>query len=375
MCSILALMHRNWFVLGALGCAVIGCGSDDSSAPQGGTPNADAASDASVDASEDALAPVPDAVADSNGDGSETGSRNTPWIAAKVDGNDSSSFLASKNVFETWLGRPMDAFIGFTSMEHWSTPSGEFIAMNYSKGLYAALGIPVIWQIALCPNDESTTNYLTEVDAGSHDAEFEKAAESLADFRLQDEFVYVRLGHEFNGNWYSWGQKKIAGVENANGVQPEDFVAAFRHVVDIFRSHSTRFRFVWNPTLQFGAGADVYAESFYPGDDYADVISFDIYWDTPTSSDPAKFFTLARDAPAGLDWHADFAALRGKPIAFDEWGAHPDGGPFVDAMAAWFLAHPPLWHGYWDSNSGYVGKISDGLSGTTGERYEANFGP
>jgi hypothetical protein len=298
------------------------------------------------------------------------------WLAAKVDGNSQSSFLTNKDTFETWLGRKMDAFVGFTAVDHWTNSSGEFIAMSYSKGIYAPLNVPVIWQIGLCPNDDSTTNYLVQVAAGAHDSEFETAAKSLATFRPEDAAVYIRVGHEFNGTWYSWGQKTINGVPNANGVQPSDFVNAFRRVVDIFRSvESQRFRFVWNPALRLGKAAGTYAESFYPGDDYVDVISFDIYWDKPTNSDPAKFFEVARDAPAGLKWHAEFATSRGKPIAFDEWGANDDGGPFVDAMATWFVEHEPLWHGYWDSDSGYQGKISNGQSGTTGERYKANFGP
>ena len=39
--------------------------------------------------------------------------------------------------------------------------------------------------------------------------------------------VILSFGHEMNGTWYSWG---------AGHVSPKDFVAAWRHVVDVFRA-------------------------------------------------------------------------------------------------------------------------------------------
>jgi Glycosyl hydrolase family 26 len=81
--------------------------------------------------------------------------------------------------------------------------------------------------------------------------------------------VLVRLMHEMNGSWYPWGY----GV-NGN-TNPADFVAAWRHVVDIFRSvGATNVQFIWCVAAAASSSADA---SLFPGDAYVDWLSIDGY--------------------------------------------------------------------------------------------------
>ena len=66
-----------------------------------------------------------------------------------------------------------------------------------------------------------------------------------------------------NGDWFPW-------AENANGNQPGDYVAAWRHVHDIFTSvGATNATWVWCPYVDATPKLGPLAR-YYPGDDYVD---------------------------------------------------------------------------------------------------------
>ena len=74
--------------------------------------------------------------------------------------------------------------------------------------------------------------------------------------------IFLRFAHEMNGNWYPWGWER-------DGNSPELYVAAWRHVVEVFRAAGAgNVRWVWCPYVsnqrlwQFRA--------FYPGDEWVD---------------------------------------------------------------------------------------------------------
>ena len=57
--------------------------------------------------------------------------------------------------------------------------------------------------------------------------------------------VVLRFAHEMNGHWYPWG---------AHRTDPADFVAAWRHIHDVFRTvGATNVIWTWTParTLVF----------------------------------------------------------------------------------------------------------------------------
>jgi hypothetical protein len=82
--------------------------------------------------------------------------------------------------------------------------------------------------------------------------------------------MFLRFNWEMNGDWFPWAQ-------DANGNQPADYVAAWRHVHDIFVSvGATNVTWVWCPTVdpnhEFGSLA-----ALYPGTAYVDWTCLDGY--------------------------------------------------------------------------------------------------
>jgi hypothetical protein len=167
---------------------------------------------------------------------------------------------------------------------------------------------------------------LLETAAGTWDGDYRNVAQTLADNGYGD--AVIRLGHEFTGGWYPW---------SAQG-NPAQYVAAFRHVHDVFTAVSPKFRFEWNAArntfVEFGPPA-------YPGDTYVDLVGLDVYYE-PWKGDPEMTDAVwARRYQDVLEDHRDFAIRHGKPVSYAEWGNgdidHPD---FVKRMHGWFASLP-----------------------------------
>jgi hypothetical protein len=65
---------------------------------------------------------------------------------------------------------------------------------------------------------------IPEIAAGGYDGFLRSFADSVRDF---GQAVVIGFGHEMNAPWYTWGYGQVL---------PSTFVAAWRHVVTLFRS-------------------------------------------------------------------------------------------------------------------------------------------
>ncbi|HEY2717581.1 MAG TPA: glycosyl hydrolase [Solirubrobacterales bacterium] len=118
------------------------------------------------------------------------------------------------------------------------------------------------------PNDPEFQ--LADLIAGQHDEYIEHFAEAAAAWGHP---FFLRFDWEMNGNWFPWG-------EGANGNQPGQFVAAWRHVHDLFAAAgATNATWVWCPFVNPNHSANIAAETapFYPGDEYVDWTCLDGY--------------------------------------------------------------------------------------------------
>jgi mannan endo-1,4-beta-mannosidase len=83
--------------------------------------------------------------------------------------------------------------------------------------------------------------------------------------------VIIGFGHEPNGGWYPWGIRHV---------QPTVWIAAWRHIVDVFRAQGAdNVIWLWTVNAQ-GQGANM-AAAWWPGSSYVSWIGLDGYFAAP----------------------------------------------------------------------------------------------
>lgn len=119
---------------------------------------------------------------------------------------------------------------------------------------------------------------------------------------------------------------------------PKAWIAYWRHIVGVLRAvPGQHFRFDYTPDR----GPDLIPwTTCYPGDDVVDILGMDSY-----DQDPGRTFQEYVEQPYGLQAQADFAAARGKPISFAEWGllAYGDDPSYVTSMLHWISTHATVY--------------------------------
>lgn len=94
--------------------------------------------------------------------------------------------------------------------------------------------------------------------------------------------VIISFGHEMNGDWYSWGHQKTPAA---------DFVAAWRHIVKVFRAWGAdNVTWLWTVnSLAGGPGQAVDPQPWWPGTDYVTWVGIDGYYFHPAQSFTSLF--------------------------------------------------------------------------------------
>ncbi|MCK8677912.1 glycoside hydrolase family 26 protein [Streptomyces lichenis] len=173
---------------------------------------------------------------------------------------------------------------------------------------------------------------------GRFDRHYRTLAERLVGLGVPD--TVVVLGWEMNGTTYS----------HRCGPDPEAWKAYWRRIVATMREvPGQRFRFDFAPNR--GRDAVPWTDC-YPGDDVVDIIGMDSY-DQP----PGETFQEQVEQEYGLRAQVEFAAARGKPVSYPEWGLFRGGDnpDYMRGMLDWFAEHKPLYqtvtdycpHGVW----------------------------
>lgn len=122
-----------------------------------------------------------------------------------------------------------------------------------------------------------------KIAAGVYDSHLKKYAQQVRSFGC---VIVLSLGHEMNGWWYPWGQR--------GGNTPADFIAAWRHVHEIFAEQGARnVIWSWDPTHQYKSPLPgkiaTPASEWYPGGQYVDWIGLDGYLNYDINGHPQNF--------------------------------------------------------------------------------------
>jgi Glycosyl hydrolase family 26 len=159
---------------------------------------------------------------------------------------------------------------------------------------------------------------LARIADGTYDAFIESFAENAREWGHP---FFLRFNWEMNGFWFPWG-------EDVNGNRPGQFVAAWRHVHDIFaRMGATNATWVWCPNIGLARRLQ-HLGPLYPGDAYVDWTCLDGFNWGPTSNSPGwmsfnKIFRSSYERVLKLAPH--------KPMVIGETASEEIGG----SKAAW----------------------------------------
>jgi hypothetical protein len=149
------------------------------------------------------------------------------------------------------------------------------------------------------------------IASGTYDAYLTHFAQGAAAWHAQ---LLFRYAHEMNGNWYPW-------AASVNGNTPASYIAAWRHVHQIFsNAGASNALWVWCPN----AGGPTPVASVFPGASYVNVIGMDGYnwggtsttnggWRTPSQIFSRLLATVKSLGP-------------GLPILINETGSAEAGG-------------------------------------------------
>lgn len=133
--------------------------------------------------------------------------------------------------------------------------------IEYKRELESYGPLCILPQLGMHMNrdEDPGHTYYEQIAQGKMDTVLKRYLSAIATL---DSPMFLRIGFEFNGEWNGY-------------TQPEVYVAAFRHVVDIMREMSiTNVATVWcfNPD-----GKETDFMSYYPGDDYVDWWALDVF--------------------------------------------------------------------------------------------------
>jgi mannan endo-1,4-beta-mannosidase len=148
---------------------------------------------------------------------------------------------------------------------------------------------------------------ISKIAAGHYDGYLSAYAEAVRAYRHP---VILSFGHEMNGDWYSWGYQHTS---------PAAFVAAWRHVVSLFRAlGANNVTWLWTVNIinNTQKGTIPRPNAWWPGNSYVNWVGVDGYYLKPNW----------QFAPLFGPTIGDVRSFTSAPILIAETGAEPAAG-------------------------------------------------
>jgi Glycosyl hydrolase family 26 len=177
----------------------------------------------------------------------------------------------------------------------WAEP----FAAKFARQAHAHGAIPYV-QI------DPTLASVSKIATGAYDIYLRTYADSVRKF---GHAVVIGFGHEMNAPWYSWGY---------GHVPPATFIAAWRHIVTLFRGQGAdNVTWLWTVNQdRVGTGA---VAAWWPGAAYVTWVGIDGYYFRPSDTFASVFGRTIGQVRIFTD----------KPILLSETSVSPRAGQFV----------------------------------------------
>ena len=140
----------------------------------------------------------------------------------------------------------------------------QLFARSFAETVYRQGAIPLVQM-------DPTYASVSGIAAGAYDSYLHSFADSVRDFSHP---VVIGFGHEMNAPWYSWGY---------GHVRASTFVAAWRHIVTLFRSQGAD-NVTWLWTINQDLNHTGPVVSWWPGARYVTWVGIDGYYYRPSDT-------------------------------------------------------------------------------------------
>ncbi len=258
--------------------------------------------------------------------------------------------IFGNGVFSGGTGSDWNSIASASSASWFLTPASQWI--QESPGRIMVIGVPLLPGPT---NDSGPTTgpgagqpvSLALGAAGNYNSYFYAMGQNLVAAHLGNSIL--RLGWEFNGNWYAWSVATSSDAAN--------FAAYWKQIVNTLRTvPGQNFKFLWGGALTYEGSTAPYALSqAYPsgtdasGNSYVDYVGLDVYDENWNYYPWASGATSAQIAAARANvwnnmvmnstvwwgvpvWQA-IAKANNVPLAFPEWGLSTDAHGGLDDTA------------------------------------------
>jgi hypothetical protein len=188
--------------------------------------------------------------------------------------------------------------------------------------------------VSLEPVDPSGKDLpLSEVAAGTYDSYIRKQAQATKAWGRR---IIIRFAYEMNLGPRAdipWG----GTLSPTAGNTATDYVAAWRHVVSIFRAEgASNAEFVWAPNVDDGG---IPFTSYFPGDEWVDAVGLDGYnWGSTAEASGHKWLSLGDTFESS---YKTLTQLSSKPVMITETASTEQGGSKPEWIRKGFLSELP----------------------------------
>ncbi len=268
-----------------------------------------------------------------------------PWASGVYLPNATPASVAA---FGAWRGTMVDAATVWPNRGSWN----DIVDPAWLYQLWRGAPEKVAFTEAMLPEKVPGVS-LQACANGAYNSYWRQFGTNISAYGLGKSII--RLGWEFNGNWYVW-----------RATNPTVWAACWRQIVTSARTTAPGLQWDWNVNRGVSAGlAD--PTRAYPGNAYVNTIGVDSYdmWPAATTS---AGWNQQLNRTQGLMYWFNFATAHGKQFAVPEWGnvmpgtvakgthAGGDDPAYVKDMLGFFQAHSA--NLAWESN--FQGTITRG---------------
>ena len=233
---------------------------------------------------------------------------------------------AGAAAFATWRDRPLDVVDAWSARATWAQiDDPTWLYQRWQGKPYTmAFGVPMLPENVPGVSLQACAN-------GAYNAYWREFGTVISSYGLGTSII--RLGWEFNGNWYVW-----------QATDPTAWAHCWQQIVTSARSTAPKLQWDWdvNRGESKGLANPVLA---YPGNTYVSMIGIDSY-DSWPSATTAAGWQVQLNGPQGLNYWLKFAKAHGKLLSVPEWGsmatgtnAGGDDVKFVDDMREFFAVN------------------------------------